>query len=163
MKILVAIANYGTGNDKYLAQVVSEYRSMKRDIDFVVLSNVNKNVGEGIEVKVGLPTKDPWSLPFAHKRVLADYVDDYDLFIYTEDDMLITDRHIESFLNISKFLAEDEIVGFMRFELGPDGRRYFPDVHNRFHWDPRSVRTRGEYTIAFFTNEHAGCYILTRD
>jgi 2-polyprenyl-3-methyl-5-hydroxy-6-metoxy-1,4-benzoquinol methylase len=163
MKILVAIANFGTGNDKYLAQVVNEYRSMKRDIDFVVLSNVHKTVGDGIEVKVGLPTSDPWSLPFAHKQVLADRVDDYDLFIYTEDDMLITDRHIESFLELTASLAEDEIAGFMRFELGPNGSRYFPDVHNRFHWDPLSVRTRGEHTIAFFTNEHAGCYMLTRE
>jgi 2-polyprenyl-3-methyl-5-hydroxy-6-metoxy-1,4-benzoquinol methylase len=35
-------------------------------------------------------------------------------------------------------------------------------VHDYFHWDPRSVRVRGRYTLAHFSNEHAGCYALTR-
>ena len=45
----------------------------------------------------------------------------------------------------------------------PDGTRHLPDVHAMFHWRPESVRQRGEHTVAEFTNEHAGFYILTRD
>jgi hypothetical protein len=70
MKLLVAIASYGTSNDRYLKRLVEEYRSMSYGVDIVVLSNVAKPV-EGAEVRVGMPTKDPWSLPFAHKQVLA--------------------------------------------------------------------------------------------
>jgi 2-polyprenyl-3-methyl-5-hydroxy-6-metoxy-1,4-benzoquinol methylase len=60
-------------------------------------------------------------------------------------------------------LRQNEIPGFLRFERGADGRRNYPEVHGHFHWDPRTVRSRGEYTLAFFTNEHSACYILTRD
>ena len=31
-----------------------------------------------------------------------------------------------------------------------------------YHWDPDSVKTRGEYTFAYFTNEHSASYLLTR-
>ena len=45
MKMLVAIASYGTGNDDYLARLIREYHSMSFPVDIVVLSNVEKNLG----------------------------------------------------------------------------------------------------------------------
>jgi SAM-dependent methyltransferase len=162
MKILVAIASHGTANDYYLSQLVREYRSMSFDVDVVVLSNVQKEVGPGVELVVGLPTKDPWSLPFGHKKIFADRLADYDLFIYSEDDTLLTENNIKAFLRVSADLPENEIPGFLRYELGPDGRRNYPEIHGRFHWDATSVRRRGDYIFAFFTCEHSASYLITR-
>lgn len=162
MRVLVAIASYETANDRYLERVVREYQSTGYDLDIVVLSNITKAVPSGSELIVGLPTKDPWSLPFAHKRVFAERADYYDLFIYSEDDILITDENIRAFLHMSTILPENELAGFVRVEEGPDGRTYYPDVNKHFHWDPESVRVRGKYALAFFTNEHAACYMLTQ-
>jgi 2-polyprenyl-3-methyl-5-hydroxy-6-metoxy-1,4-benzoquinol methylase len=163
MKVLVAIANWGTKNDHYLSQLIETYRSMSFDVDIVVISNLQKEVGPRVKVVVpDLRGKNPWLLPFAHKEILANRVNDYDLFIYSEDDMLITERNIRAFLEMTAALPEDEIVGFFRFEDGPHGAMHFPDVHQWFHWDPGSIRSRGEYQFAFFTNEHAACYVLTR-
>lgn len=163
MRILVVIANYGTQNNQYLGRLLAEYRSMPHKVDIVVLSNLPKNLGPKVETRVGLPSKNPWSLPFSHKRIFAERVNDYDLFIYSEDDTLITERHLEAFLKVSAVLPGDEIPGFLRFEVGPDGQRNYCDVHGNYHWDPQSIRSRGDYTFAFFTNEHAACYVLTRD
>ena len=58
IKILVAIASYGRGNDKYLAQLVREYQSMSFDVHIVVLSNIQKDVGPGVELVVGMPTRE---------------------------------------------------------------------------------------------------------
>jgi ubiquinone/menaquinone biosynthesis C-methylase UbiE len=135
---------------------------MAHHVDIVILSNVPKAAPPGVEVVVGLPSKDPWSLPFAHKRVFAERVDRYDLFIYSENDMLITAKNIEAFLWATTLLPEQEIAGFLRTEVDPDGNRYYPDVNKAYHWDPKSVVQRGEQTFAFFTCEHAACYILTR-
>jgi len=162
MRILVAIASYGTANDRHLARVVDEYRSMPFDTDIVVLSNVAKAVPPDVELIVGLPTKNPWSLPFAHKEVFASRVSDYGVFIYSEDDILITENNVRAFLDLSSILQDREVPGFLRFEVGPDGKRSYPEFHVNFRWDPSSVRSRNEYTLAFFTNEHAGCYILTQ-
>lgn len=163
MKILVAIASYGNANDRYLAQLITEYSALPFQVDIKVLSNISKTVSSPSEtIVVDLQGKDPWTLPFAHKQIFAEHLNEYDLFIYSEDDVLITYRNICAFLEVSKVLPEDEIAGFLRFERGPDGRINYPEIHGRFHWDPASVRRRGEYVLAFFTNEHAACYVLTR-
>jgi len=164
MKILVAISSYGASQDQYLLQLVKEYRSMSLDLDIVVLSNVHKEVAPGIEVIVGLPDeKDPWSLVYAHKSLFAERLEDYDVFIHSENDILIKQSHIEAFLRLSAVLHDDEIPGFLRFEVGPDGETYYPDAHAHFHWDGQSVVTRDKYTLAYFTNEQAACYLLTRE
>lgn len=162
MKILVAIANYGTKNDSYLARLLTEYRSMAHEVDFVLLSNIAKNLGPDVEVRVGLPSEDPWSLPFGHQQIFAERLSKYDLFIYSEDDTLVTERNVRAFVEASSALPENEIPGFLRYEQGPDGQINYCDVHGGYHWDSQFVGSRGKYTVAFFTNEHAACYLLTR-
>jgi SAM-dependent methyltransferase len=162
-KILVVLASYGVTNDRYLSQLVAEFQSMSFHVDIIVLSNLAKEVAPGVEtVVIDLEGTNPWSLPFAHKRIFADRLKDYDVFIYAEDDTLITEKNVRAFLQVSEALPQNEIPGFLRFELGPDGKRNFPEVHGHFHWDPASVRCRSEHVLAFFTNEHAACYALTR-
>jgi SAM-dependent methyltransferase len=163
MRILVAIASHGTRNDQYLSRLIEEYQSMPYSVDIVVLSNIRKPVPAGVDLLVGLPTRDPWSLPFGHKKLFADHVEEYDLFIYSEDDMLITQTNLESFLRASAILDPDEIPGFLRVEKDPQGSINYPEVHGHFHWDPKSVRIRGQHTFAFFTCEHSACYVLTRE
>jgi 2-polyprenyl-3-methyl-5-hydroxy-6-metoxy-1,4-benzoquinol methylase len=162
MKILVAIANYGTKNMGFLSRVIREYQSMSEQVDIVVLSNIPKDLGPGIEVKVGLPAKNPWSLPFGHKQLFAERADEYDLFIYSEDDTLITGKNIKAFLDMTRILPEDEIAGFLRYELDPRGMKYYSTVHSHFHWMPDSVRTIKGHTFARFTNDHSACYLMTQ-
>jgi 2-polyprenyl-3-methyl-5-hydroxy-6-metoxy-1,4-benzoquinol methylase len=164
MRILVAISSFGTSQDQHLLRMIEEYRSMPFDLDLVVLSNISRDFGPDVEVIVGLPDeKDPWSLVYGHKTLFAERLEKYDLFIHTENDILITESHIRAFLRVSDVLHDDEITGFMRFEVCPDGETNFPDVHASFHWDGRSVVNRRPYTLAYFTNEQAACYLLTRE
>ena len=162
LRILVALTSYGTSNDYYLCRVIDEYRSMPFDIDIVVLSNLNKQPAPDIEVLLGLPGSDPWSLPFPHKKVFAERSEDYDLFVYSEDDILITEKNLRAFLEISAVLHNDEVAGFVRMEKGSNGSANYPDVHAHYHWVPASLRSRAKYILANFTNEHAGCYVLTQ-
>jgi 2-polyprenyl-3-methyl-5-hydroxy-6-metoxy-1,4-benzoquinol methylase len=84
------------------------------------------------------------------------------LFIHSEDDTLLTEKHIEAFLRVSDALPENEIPGFFRYEEYGQGQRNYAELHGHFHWDPTSVQTRGEYVVAYLTNEHAACYLLTQ-
>jgi 2-polyprenyl-3-methyl-5-hydroxy-6-metoxy-1,4-benzoquinol methylase len=163
VKILVAIASYGTNNDAYLQRLLQEYATMPYEIDVVVVSNVRKALGPNVEVVVGLPSSNPWSLPFAHKSIFVERANDYDLFIYSEDDTLITQANIEAFLWATSVLHPDEIAGFLRSEQGPDGTLYYCTIHSHYHWDVRSVCSRQGDTFAHFTNEHGACYVLTRE
>lgn len=163
MRVLVVIASYGRNNDQYLDRVLNEYRKMTYEVDIVVLSNLTKDLGKDVNVVVSVPNGNPWSLPFRHKEIFADRVDHYDLFIYSEDDILISEENINAFLHATEILPNDEIAGFFHSETDPEGRCYYVAAHSSYHWDPGSVRTRGEYMFAFFTNEHSASYALTRD
>lgn len=162
MKILVAIANYGTKNRDFLSAVIKEYRSMPYEVDIIVLSNIPKDLGSDVEVIVGLPNRDPWSLPFGHKKIFAERLEDYDYFIYSEDDILITKKNIEAFFKLTEVLPEEHISGFLRYELDSFGNKWFPDFLGSYHWLPKSVKKVDQFTVAEFSNAHSACYILTR-
>jgi SAM-dependent methyltransferase len=161
-RILVALTSHGTLNDHHLIRLIEEYRSMPFDTDIVVLSNLSKQPAPNIEVLVGLPNSNPWSLPFPHKKVFAERLKNYDLFVYSEDDMLITERNLRALLEVTAVLRDDEIAGFIRMEKNANGSINYPEMHENFHWDPTSVRSREKYILANFTNEHAACYVLTQ-
>ncbi len=86
----------------------------------------------------------------------------YDLFVYSEDDMEVTERNVRAFLRATPHLTSDEIAGFLRYEVDKSGVWSLPDVHGPFHWRPESVIQRGEYVFAQFSNEHSACYVLTQ-
>lgn len=135
---------------------------MALKVDVIVLSEAPKDLGPGVEVVVGLPSKNPWSLPFAHKPLFAQRVDQYDLFAYSEDDMEVTEGNIQAFLRVTPHLEDREIAGFLRYEEGESGDWSLPDVQAMYRWKPESVRRRGTHTFAEYTNEHAAFYILTQ-
>ncbi len=123
MKILVAIANFGTKNDGYLSRVLAEYRSMPYDIDLVVTSNIPKDLGKDVEVLWGCRARIPIRCPLRTNAFSSERKDAYDLFIYTEDDILITQRNIEAFLRVEKILPRTKLWGSFRWEQYPDGTK----------------------------------------
>jgi 2-polyprenyl-3-methyl-5-hydroxy-6-metoxy-1,4-benzoquinol methylase len=162
MKVLVCIASHGSRNDEYLHRLLDQYGNMPYEVKVVVLSNIEKPLPADVGLRVGAPTRNPWSLPFAHRQVFLDQKDEHDLFIYSEDDTLITQAHVVAFLETTLTLRDDEIAGFIRSEEGPDGALYYSTIHRHYHWDPRSVVVRAGATYAHLTNEHGACYMLTR-
>lgn len=162
MRLLVAVANHGTKNQKYAEHLIATFRALPFETDIVVSSNIPKNYGADVEVRLDVPTENPRSLPFAHRRLFAERQDDYDLFLYTEDDMEITGTHISAFLDALKLVPEDCLPGFVRYETTPGGGRSFPDIHGPYRWDMSSIFESGGKVFARYTNEHSGCYLLTR-
>ncbi|MEZ6019210.1 MAG: methyltransferase domain-containing protein [Planctomycetota bacterium] len=164
MRILVALANYGVKNRKFLDKLLAAYRSMPHEVHIVVLSDRPKDdLGDDVEVLVGTPTEDPWSLPFAHRPLFRDRIEDYDLFIYSEDDTLLTPENLEAWLQVQPLLPADRIAGFLRYEVFQDGSLSYCGVHYHYHFDPKTVEVHGGEVFVSFTNEHSALYILTRD
>lgn len=162
MKILVAIAHYGSKNEKFVRQLIAEYRSMPHEVEIHLLCERPKGYGLEVIEQVGLPTQDPWSLPFGHKKLFVERCDEHELFIYTEDDVLLTADHVQAFMEASQALQGDLLPGFIRYEIRKDGTRNYPDIHGPFHWDTQTVRQEGDYIHAELTNEHAACFLLTQ-
>ena len=162
MKMLAAIANYGPFRQGFLDRMLEALQRMSFQVDIVIHSDRHKEVPGGVSLVVGLPTEDPCSLPFAHKQLFAERQDQYDLFLYSEDDHLICEDNVAAFLEVTEVLPDSEIAGLFQFETDAEGNRYYPAAHCPFDWVPGSVRTWGKYTFACFSNYHSGCYLLTR-
>ena len=162
MRMLVAIASHGEKNLGYLRKIMAAYLALDAEVKLVVVSNIPKDLGPDVKVVVGLPGKNPWTLPFAHKKIFAQAVEEHDLFVFSEDDMGIGERNILAFLEVAPHLASDEIAGYIRYEEDAKGNKTLPEVHGASRWDLSSVAQRGPYAVAEFTNEHAGYYILTQ-
>jgi SAM-dependent methyltransferase len=161
VRVLVAIASHGSKNQRFLTRLLDEYRSMRHEVDLVVLSDGPKDLGGDVEVRIGAPTENPRSLPFAHRALFAERVADYDLFIYSEDDTLVEEAHVDAFLEANSLLPEDEVPGFLRFEEHPDGQRSYCSIHSFYRWDPQSAVVRGPEAFASYSNQHSACYLLT--
>ncbi len=162
MRFLIAIASYGRRNLPYLERVIERYHGMSLDVHIVVFSEAPKDLGPRVRVVTGLPSCNPWSLPFAHKALFAQEVEAFDLFAYSEDDMEVTEENIRAFLELTNELDPSEVAGFLRYEVDSSGRRCLPDIHRSHHWHPGSVRRRGREVVAEFSNEHSAFYLLTQ-
>lgn len=163
MKVLAAIANHGTGNRVFLDQLLEAHRESSFDTRIVVLSNIAKDVGEDVEVRVGVPSRNPWSLPFAHRALFREEIEDHDLFIYSEDDTLLKEHHLAAFQWAESVLRKDEIAGFLRIERDPAGKEFYSSCHSFFRWRPASVRVRGGELWARYSNDHSACFVATRE
>src|ERR1700757_4866320 len=55
-------------------------------------------------------------LTFKYLNQLLEDKDKYDLFIYTEDDILIQENVIDTFLAENQYLSDNEVIGALRYE-----------------------------------------------
>ena len=153
MKLRVAIANYGPSHLEHLTEVVREFSSYrKHQVDLTVYSTLPVEANHKI-----FDLSIERGLPFACRKDMADSVDAYDLFLYVENDMLITEDNIDAFLEHQALLPEYQISGFYRYELN-NGVKLLLDL-NPF-WGKVVVK---EYDRDFTViNQHQGCWLLTR-
>lgn len=135
---------------------------MRLRLDIHVLSDVPKDLGPNVTVHVGLPTRNPRSLPFAHRRLFAEQIANADYFIYCEDDTLITERNIRAFLEVDRVLDAGEIAGFLRVERISPEECYVESAHGPYRWDASTLVRRGSWTFASFTNFHSALTMASR-
>ena len=160
--ILVCIANHGIYHKEYLNTIIDNYRKMPIEIKIMVLSDLRKELGPDVAVRVGTPNKNPLSLPFVHRQLFREFQNDFDYFIYSEDDIFVTYRNVEAFIEATKMLNDDEIVGFLLSETWPNGELSYVGCHSFFRWSPDSVRVRGGKLWAHHTDEHSAFFIASR-
>ena len=154
MRIKVAVANFGTDQIEYLKRVVSEYSRFRlHEVDLVVYSTVPVDSPHKlVNASVGL------GLPFECRSDMAAALERYDLFLYSENDMLITEDNIDGFLEHQSRLPSGQVSGFYRYELN-DGVKLLLDL-NPF-WGKVVVEEFGrDFSVE---NKHQGSWLLTQE
>lgn len=151
MKIKVAIANFGTRQLEYTHKVINEFNSFKKhSVDLTVYTTVPLDYNHKL-----YPESIGNSLPFSCREDMAASANDYDLFIYNENDMLITEDNIDAFIEHSNTLQEGLVSGYIRYEVLSDVKIL---LDPNPHWGAiTSNKTETSFEI---NNKHQGCWIL---
>ncbi|NLP58169.1 hypothetical protein [Lutibacter sp. B1] len=161
-KILAVLVNYGTEQIHFLEQVVTELKSFsKYNVTVIVNSNINLNIDE-ID-KVNIFKLDNYQLlPLTCRKVIWNNKNDYDIFLFGENDHLFKEIHIDNHLKYSKILPKNRISGLIQFEEDNSGK-YYPGYHADFEWKFNSVEEYDGKKFAHFTNLHQATFILTKE
>lgn len=132
-RILVVITNYGNNQLECLKKILREYNNFKKYSVKVILVNTEyiKDLNYpnlDIEQKLFDESLKLW-LTHKHKKIMYDNRNNYDIFIYSENDMLITEKHLDLFLKHSKNLKNTNYIpGFLRYEIR-ENKKYLIDCH----------------------------------
>jgi len=162
MKILAVLVNYGTEQLKYLEQVVDSLKSFtKYEVTVVVNSNI-PIINPKIDLVNVIELNNYQLLPLTCRQVIWDHKDDFDVFIFGENDHLFLEHHVDKHLEYTSFLPEDRITGLIQYEENETGR-YYPAYHWIYEWDFNSVEEYGGKKFAHFTNLHQATFIITKE
>lgn len=162
MKLLVVLVNYGYEQLNYLETVVNELKSfVKYTVTIIVQSNIPIKNSKGIDVVNVVKLKNYQLLPLTCRKEIWRRRNDYDFFIYGENDHLFLEKHLDNHIIYSNLLPDNRIPGLIQFEENEKGR-FYPGYHNHFNWEMNSVETYKGKKFAHFTNVHQASFILTK-
>jgi hypothetical protein len=124
MKILTTVINYMGSSVPYLRPVIDELSKMSdvvifgtEEIEGYETIVFDKSVGE--------------HLVFKNRQYLIDNIDNYDYFIYVEDDVFISNNSLTTLIELNERISKIDVrnnVGFLRYEIHND-TKYFDDLH----------------------------------
>ena len=78
-----------------------------------------------------LTKQDPMKLPWFVRPLMKSQKDAYDIFIYSEDDILIPREAIDYWIRYKDLCLRNTCsLGFLRIEVDSEGKEYLSDLHN---------------------------------
>jgi hypothetical protein len=125
-KILVCIAfHYVESRLVYVNQLINNYITYDADVDIIV--DCNQDVKLNAKVCVH-DLEHPYHLTWMHRKHFADNIDNYDYFMYVEDDMLVTYEAFNEYVsNFDELWGLGCVPSFIRVEQY-NGKKFVIDV-----------------------------------
>tara|TARA_A100001201_G_scaffold111460_1_gene95457 strand:- start:4173 stop:4937 length:765 start_codon:yes stop_codon:yes gene_type:complete len=162
MNVLAVLVNYGSDQIDYLNRVVAELKSFEKyKVSVIVNSNIEIDK-DNIDYVNIIKLDDYQLLPLTCKQVIWHYRNDFDLFLYGENDHLFKEIHLDRYLEYNKIIPKDRITGLIQYEENKSGK-YYPAYHAHYDWDYNNVEVYGNKKFAHFTNIHQATFILTKE
>jgi len=127
---------YDCDRFQYINRIIQEVNKYKHKTDIFIHTNrsfninlLNKNNNGSINiVKHSLLKINPFYLSWKCRDLMKQQKDEYDIFIYVEDDILILNEALEYWIeHNSKLIEMNYNLGFIRIEV-KDGEEYMTDI-----------------------------------
>lgn len=131
-KILICISfHYVENRLNNLIKVINNFLNYKLDVSIIIDTNQDFNYFKEINnvtVKVHKNLNHPFFLTWVHRLNMVNEIDNYDYFIYIEDDMLIPyENFLEYIENFDGLYKLNCVPSFIRIEEFK-GKEYIVDV-----------------------------------
>ena len=170
MKILVCITDFGISQRQYLADQLSYFNSMKNlgwQVDIFIFHTdamgILKNSGADNIYFFQRDKNLGDLLTWEHRKEMIENRYNYDLYIYTENDLAITDKHISSFMQTNMNLPEPYVAGFIHFEYGEHSEKMLMPLNKKFPcFEEQPAITIDGKDYLCLANKHQASYIITR-
>jgi hypothetical protein len=169
MRILTTIASYAGNSSEYLKPVVNE---LKQVSDVVVFSPETIDI-DGVKTEIRDKSLQH-GLVFEPRQYVLDHLEEYDYFLYNEDDIFISKDCLSFALETNEKLIKQNLqynVGMLRYEL-KNNVPEFVDLspYNSVHLGGNGVsdiiryitQVSSEYYFNAW-NPHSGNFLLSRD
>jgi hypothetical protein len=177
--LLISISNFGDKQLDYLNTAINEYRSYQK---YDVTINVHSTVQiprDDINVILHDPQKTE-RLAYLHRQEFIDKSNYYDLFMYAENDVLIKEDAIDTYLKYDELLPPNHCLGFISYEkYPPDENLYLFNLWPKVFHAPSKLNTEDKMTgTSYITSKEIcvdgnwyfiltsvcqNCYLLTKD
>ncbi len=162
IKILAVLVNYGDEQIDYLEKVVDQLKQFKKyEVTVIINSNIPLEIKGADKVNI-IKLEDYQLLPLTCKTVIWENKDNYDIFIYGENDHLFLEKHVDNHLKYTEILPKNRMPGLLQYEEA-DNQFYYPGYHSGFEWNFNSVEIYGNKRFAFFKNVHQATFIVTKE
>jgi hypothetical protein len=122
---------------KYINKIIDETNKYEYETDIYIhtSNNIDKNVfnkytnGTINIIYHDLSNIHPYYLTWKCRDLLAKQMNDYDIFMYIEDDILVPYKAIKYWLKYNeKLIAKKYNLGFVRIEIDNDNVEYITDL-----------------------------------
>lgn len=132
--LLICIAYYHSPERlKYLLKLLDEFEKWDCEVEVIIDTNVNFKLP--LRLECFMPTiivihenlEHPFHLTGMHRKHIADNISEFDVFMYTEDDMLLPYENYLNYLENFKILYPKYVPSFIRIEE-KNGEKYVSDV-----------------------------------
>ncbi|MDB4125097.1 hypothetical protein N9579_07815 [Schleiferiaceae bacterium] len=111
-RILAVLVNYGEEQLTFLQEVIDGLRGFKKyDISIIIHSNIELPTISGIDATHVIKLNDYQLLPLTCKTSIWNHKEDFDVFIFGENDHLFHEHHIDKYLEYVDILPKNRIAG----------------------------------------------------
>ncbi len=157
--LLICIsAHYNPGRVKYLEEVIHNIiRNYTIDFDIIIDTNSLEYEYlnyDKIKVFVHQNLKHPFHLTWCHRKHIIENIDNYENFMYIEDDMMIYFENYLNYLINFKTLYPKYVPAFVRIEE-KNGEEFISDIPTKQPLDSIFIGDKFFHAFPFPINYHA--------
>ena len=166
MKLLICIT-YHHASEQHLKNLFFNLQNIKDTYkcQYKVVIHVNSEQAKQLilmnfsdtEVHVADSLSHPFALTWQHRQYMKDHIDDYDVFMYIEDDMLIKYEQLTNYLENLESVWSKYLPTFIRYEVNDEGERYSLDQK----YINLNIITIGNKRFCKIKHLYCACWVLT--